>query len=623
MASRVVVFPALLGLFVAALQRVVQATHSNNLAFRSPYKDDDFLAMDPVRVARRALKKRGAARRSEDDHRHIWSQTLNTHHNESDDEQTHHVYKGNLNFTHGVASGDPYDTSVILWTRAVPAHEHGDAFACVTYRVYTTEDLSGTPLTQGVAWTAEDVDWTVKIEATGLQPESYYYYQWANCAKPEEQSPTGRTKTAPSKHGKNVGTQRFAVFSCADYSSGFFNAYSGPVVNDDADYVLHLGDYIYEHGWGGEDIGRAHEPYQEITRLIDYRLRYAQYRTDQDLQALHHKYPLLAVWDDHETADNDWGNENEGGSASGDFTVSYRERSANAKRAYFEWIPIRQVDRNDRNRIWRHFAFGDLVDIIAIDTRKYDRDLTDLYWNTDLVSKLATEVDSNRSIIGDTQRDWFLQQLSNSQQRGTRFTLVLNQVIFGSVDMSAADYGATNLDAWDGYQADRRRVLDHIYDNKIDNVVFLTGDTHATWMLEVNKDNTLLGPKQDARSPAVAKKSNDREALRGQIVEFGVGAVTSAGWGDWMGSEAEATQARGIPLVNEAGGLLYAEGWYKGYASVVVSPQSITTTYWGYQTVRTRNQERKKLAEFVVEHNRNQVKRPLPEVIGARKPGNF
>jgi alkaline phosphatase D len=159
--------------------------------------------------------------------------------------------------------------------------------------------------------------------------------------------------------------------------SGFFSAYSGPVVHQDADYVVHLGDYIYEYGTGGAAIGRQPSKMAEIASLDDYRRRYDQYRTDVDLVSMHENLPIIAIWDDHETANNDWkagsSNSNDsietGGCAYSNGTVCFSDRQVHAKRAYFEWIPIRQVDLADEARIWRDFRFGDLLDIYALDTR--------------------------------------------------------------------------------------------------------------------------------------------------------------------------------------------------------------------------------------------------------------
>lgn len=222
--------------------------------------------------------------------------------------------------------------------------------------------------------------------------------------------------------------------------SGFFSAYSGPVVHNDTDYVVHLGDYIYEYGTGGAAIGRTPSKGQEIFTLDDYRRRYDQYRTDEDLVSMHQNFPIIAIWDDHETANNDWkagsSNSNDsiatGGCAYSNNTVCFSDRAIHAKRAYFEWIPIRQVDLGDQGRIYREFNFGNLLDIVALDTRKYDRDVTDLSYNLDYVKPLAIDLDSDRSIVGPRQEKWIENVLLKSKQKGTAWRMILNQVILGS-----------------------------------------------------------------------------------------------------------------------------------------------------------------------------------------------
>lgn len=222
--------------------------------------------------------------------------------------------------------------------------------------------------------------------------------------------------------------------------SGFFSAYSGPVVHQDSDYVVHLGDYIYEYGTGGASIGRVPSKGAELASLDDYRRRYDQHRTDEDLRSMHEQFPIIAIWDDHETANNDWkagsSDSNDsiatGGCAYSNNTVCFSDRAIHAKRAYFEWIPIRQVDLADQARIYREFNFGDLLDIIALDTRKYDRDITDLSYNVDYVQSLAVELDSGRSIVGPQQEKWIEKTLLESKQRGTTWRMLLNQVILGT-----------------------------------------------------------------------------------------------------------------------------------------------------------------------------------------------
>ncbi|KAK9679729.1 hypothetical protein K7432_016176, partial [Basidiobolus ranarum] len=214
-----------------------------------------------------------------------------------------------FNFTHNVASGDPYHDSVILWTRAEPL-ETKSASVCVKYLV--SPDIDFKKITaSGKVLTTADIDWTIKVEARGLEPLTHYYYKFYSCYDRKVESPVGRTKTMPRANQKIDGSLRFAVYSCSNYPFGFFNAYGIPARTDSMDYVIHLGDYIYEYAGNGDygdgaKIGRVPKPTKVITTLKDYRLRYATYRTDPDLALAHQQFPWMVIWDDHEVADNTW-----------------------------------------------------------------------------------------------------------------------------------------------------------------------------------------------------------------------------------------------------------------------------------------------------------------------------
>jgi alkaline phosphatase D len=236
---------------------------------------------------------------------------------------------GSLNFTHGVASGDPYPNSVILWTRCsptfddvnnnsttsgfvplynpVPIYNDTDEAkpvstspVCLNWKIASDNKLSSV-VDSGTVYTSSDVDYTVKVEATKLSPFTQYWYQFTVCNS-NQTSTVGRTKTTPAPND-NVSGISLAIYSCSNFPFGFFNAYGNPVRKDSVDYVIHLGDYIYEYkngdyGWG-QSIGRVPLPDREIYTLYDYRKRYATYRTDLDLLASHQNFPWIPVWDDH------------------------------------------------------------------------------------------------------------------------------------------------------------------------------------------------------------------------------------------------------------------------------------------------------------------------------------
>ncbi|MEV0966500.1 alkaline phosphatase D family protein, partial [Streptomyces sp. NPDC049910] len=246
-------------------------------------------------------------------------------------------------FVHGVASGDPLPDGVLLWTRvtpspdALPGSGKGPATE-VGWEI--AEDREFTRVVAGGLTTTTAVtDHTVKVDVRGLRPAATYYFRFLTGTAV---SPVGRTRTAPAADAAAPGL-RFGVVSCSNWESGYFAAYRHLAARADLDAVLHLGDYIYEYGTGhlpdDEYVVRRHEPAHEITTLSDYRTRHGMYKTDTDLQAMHAAHPLIAIWDDHEIANNSWsgGAQNHTPGTEGD----YAARAAAAKQAYFEWMPVR------------------------------------------------------------------------------------------------------------------------------------------------------------------------------------------------------------------------------------------------------------------------------------------
>ena len=276
-------------------------------------------------------------------------------------------------FSHGVASGDPLSKQVILWTRFVP--EQAQAVE-VRWQVALDAAFSQV-VTDGRASVSAQSDYTLKVDAAGLQPNTRYYYRFR---VGEILSQVGITKTLPIN---NVNQVKLAVFSCANYPAGFFHAYAEAAKRNDLDAVLHLGDYIYEYGRtdvnkegvtepayasrDAKDLGRQVEPAHEILSLADYRTRYAQYRSDPDLRALHAKSAFICVWDDHEIANDTWkdGAENHNPATEGSFAA----RKQAAIQAYAEWMPIRPVIVNGMLELARSFQWGDLLSLSMLDTR--------------------------------------------------------------------------------------------------------------------------------------------------------------------------------------------------------------------------------------------------------------
>ncbi|KAI0512936.1 PhoD-like phosphatase [Xylaria bambusicola] len=530
-----------------------------------------------------------------------------------------------LNFTHGVASGDPSEDSVILWTRAaptndndasnvtvsgyVPLYDHSteeyvmssNAPVCVDWKIATSESLKHV-VDSGTAYTSSDIDYTVKVEARKLKSFTTYYYQFSICNS-ENKSPVGRTKTIPAAKDKISNPIKLAVYSCSNYPFGFFNAYGNPARKDSVEYVIHLGDYIYEYangeyGWG-DSYGRIPLPNREIHTLYDYRKRLATYRTDIDLLASHQRFPWIPVWDDHEVADNTWRDgsahlNNTEESFIEDGGVSVDQRKMNAVRAYFEWMPIRQVDMDDNLRIWRNFQFGSLFDLIMLDTRQYDRSITDVYWNTHYLSEIYN--DASRSLMGPRQEAWFYRTLKDSERRGTTWRVIGNQIVFSRINSSISSGAETpfNYDQWDGYQANRNRTFHTLYENKIGNNIFLAGDSHASWVSD------LIWLDEHPYDPVTGNGSIG--------VEFAGSAVSSPSPAGQNVTLAEA-QVGSEYFVATNPELQWQDFYYRGYYELSISHERVDAAYFGVPTTKVQSGAEISLANFTVLAGANKLHR--------------
>ncbi len=377
------------------------------------------------------------------------------------------ISRGVNPFRNGVASGDPLADRVILWTRVSPFDDRvGEPVE--THWWIARDSLGLDVVAGGTAEARPEKDYTVKIDATGLEAGTDYYYGFLTQTG---LSSVGRTRTLPQEGVDHV---RMAFASCANYPAGFFNAYACLAEREDIDVVLHLGDYLYEYGNGeygdGTPLGRIPDPLHEVLTLEDYRRRHATYKADIDLQAAHARFPWITIWDDHETANNSYpeGAKNHDPATEGDWQV----RKLAGIRAYYEWMPIRELPTG----LFRTFRFGDLVDLVMLDTRLHGRDPE---------VKRGDEVaasDPSRTLLGEDQKGWLLDALSDSQRAGSAWRVIGQQIMFAPVSFGTLEF---NPDSWHGYRASRTRVLDHLEAEGIDNVVFLTGDVHSSWVFDV------------------------------------------------------------------------------------------------------------------------------------------
>jgi alkaline phosphatase D len=487
-------------------------------------------------------------------------------------------------FTHGVASGDPLSDRVILWTRVRALDANDNTGVLLRWEV--AQDAAFTQVvSRGETLSAASADFTVKVDATGLSAGRSYFYRFVAGL---QNSPTGRCKTLPTG---SVAQARLAVFSCANHPTGYFHAYAEAAKRTDLDAVVHLGDYLYEYGATGyatanaAQLGRVPVPGTETISLADYRTRYAQYRTDPDLQALHAAHPMIAVWDDHEITNDAWrlGAENHQPSE-GD----YATRKAAALQAWHEWMPVRTGTALDQ--IWRRFDWGSLLSLHMLDTRIAGRhlqlDYADFIGANGFNAAGFTAAISNptRQLLGSAQTAWLQQQMAAST---ATWQVLGQQVLMGRMNIpapilfeanqpgsgvSVSVYAAIvqkaqtnpaaltaqerailaqpaipyNLDAWDGYAVARETVLGTAASlNK--NLVVLAGDTHNAWASDLRLLNgTPVG------------------------VEFATASVTSPGFEEYLPNENPAFLAGALTQLIDP--LQYCDTARRGFLLVTATP---------------------------------------------------
>jgi alkaline phosphatase D len=467
--------------------------------------------------------------------------------------------EGRTVFRHGVASGDPLGDRVILWTRV--SGTSASARPRVRWEVARDPEFRSL-VRRGELIAEAERDFTVKVDAAGLQPGTSYYYRFLVNG---ERSPAGRTRTLPAAAARRL---RLAVASCANLPAGYFNAYRGIAARPDLDAVLHLGDYYYEYAnlrYGdGTRFGRIPAPDREIVSLDDYRTRHAQYKTDPDLQEAHRQHPWITVWDDHEIANNTWRdgaqnhNPDQGEGA-------WPARRDAAVQAYREWMPIRENGARGR-RIYRTFRLGPLADLIMLDTRLVGRDRQAAQRD-----QLAVIEDPKRSLLGRAQEEWLFGRLRQSKA-SARWQVLGQQVVFAP--MSPWGRPSGNSDSWDGYRPARDRIIDFLGENRMKNTVILTGDAHSSWAYDVTKDP--WGPYDPATG-------------RGAVaVEFVAPSVTSpSGW------DPRTAQDRLRRLTDARPHLRWADGLSHGYVVLDLTREAVQADWFGVPTIEERTpQER-------------------------------
>jgi alkaline phosphatase D len=522
-------------------------------------------------------------------------------------------------FLHGVASGDPTQKEVILWTRVTPEY---DGEVPVSWEL-ATDDAFSELVQTGNMLTNIGRDYTVKVDAIQLEAGKQYFYRF-KCG--DKLSPVGKTRTLPEGV---VSSIKLAVMSCANFPAGYFNVYELAAQRDDLDAVVHLGDYLYEYARGeyasehAAEIGREVLPAHELISLSDYRTRYGQYRSDASLQKLHAKVPFIAVWDDHEVANDAWrdGAENHQ-QAEGDYGV----RKSSALWAYFEWLPIRPWREGNYEDIYRSFSFGDLVDLHMLDTRIVGREKQLDYANymdpnTGAFNDKAFKADVTwpyRTMLGQPQLEWLQGTLL---QATGKWQVLGQQVLMGQMSLPAAiatqqlsipqfaELGALaqlagraqagdpsltvaeltylqanqqkltpevlaqlqlpaipyNLDAWDGYFYERELILSTAKSMN-HNLVVIAGDTHNAWANEL----------KDYKGNAVG-------------VEFATSSVSSPGLEYYLNIPLEQIPATEAAIVGMVEHLKYANLKDRGYMMLTFTPEEVRSDWHYVDSILTKD----------------------------------
>ncbi|MEY2399532.1 MAG: alkaline phosphatase [Actinomycetota bacterium] len=474
-------------------------------------------------------------------------------------------------FAFGVGSFDPLADRVILWT-------HAATTAAVTWQV-ARDSAFNSILRSGTATGSAATDFTIHVDVDGLQPSTTYWYRFsANGAM----SAVGRTRTLPAPDAA-VDRLRVGVVTCAEWEFGYFGGYRVLAERDDIDFVIALGDYIYEFGtsYGGipspKPGGRTHQPAHELEVLADYRTRHHQYRSDAGLQKLHASHPVIAIYDDHEVC-NDWwrdGAQAHDPATEGDF---HARRDAGL-RAFREWVPMRP-DPTDPAKAYRRFQVGNLVDLFMLDERLY-RDKQPTSAVVGYISVDPAAEDPKRTILGVTQRDWLL----GGVERSTAAWKVLgNPVSMMPIDVGPPLAGVLSsaaialggpgvpppllVEGWDGYNAERTRILNFVNDEKIKDVVVLTGDYHESFATQLPFDRSTYQLNQNSAA-----------------VEFITPSITSPGLSETLqmaslpealtvNTEFDANNAVSNPWVK------YHEGFSNGFGVAEFRPDGMQFDFW-------------------------------------------
>ncbi|WP_232834476.1 alkaline phosphatase D family protein [Rhodoferax ferrireducens] len=498
-------------------------------------------------------------------------------------------------FTLGVASGSPLHDSVVLWTRLIAPDSLNLSLGSdpVTVRWEVAHDEKFTRLVQnGQALASHELAHSVHVEVAGLDADRWYFYRFR---VGEFVSPLGRTRTFPKPEAR-VGRLRLGYASCQKWEDGYFTAWRH-MRDENLDVVMFLGDYIYEYPAKNSKIRTPSGGW--VLSLDDYRQRYALYKSDADLQAMHAACPWLMTWDDHEVQ-NDYAGLQTGYSSDSDPAepANFLARRAAAYQAYYEHMPIRAsvltqglaglVNASQKGaemRIFTHLQYGQLASLYLLDARQYKDPQVCNTGDAPGSSRLNPAtcpqwIDPKRSLLGAQQEQWLNDEFSSTRSRNTGWNVLGQQSLFGQRDFKVGPGQTLWNDGWDGYSAARTRLTDSLRKNQVANPVLLGGDVHENWVGHVKADYS------DPGSASVG-------------VEFCGTSITSRSGGN----------AKTAERLAENPHFLFADAQRKGYGVVELTPRQLTTTLRVVDNVTSRDTRIETLASFVVQSGRPLIER--------------
>lgn len=468
-------------------------------------------------------------------------------------------------FQLSVASGDPLSDRVVIWTRLAPDPLSDGGMpqedVPVIWEVFSDEE-GLQPVRNGWAWARPALAHSVHVDVDGLRPDTFYWYRFR--VGDAWQSPMGRTRTWPAP-ADSPDELRLAFACCQKYRSGFYSAHAH-LAEMDLHGVVFLGDYIYESGNDPEVEGRLPIDLERVTDLPGFRGRYGGYRMDPDLQASHAMHPWIVTWDDHEVSNNYAGMQlSESRSRDGDGEEIRRA----GYQAWYEHMPVRIPMPEDPAfmKIYRSFAFGDLVSMQVLDARQY----RDPQPCEDEIGPPCEELlAGGLSMLGPEQKAWLLEELQGSQ---AHWNVIAQQVLFTPVLM---EVGFANPDQWDGYLDSRQQILDVLADPAVQRPMVISGDVHAAGFAELYAD------QMDAESPTVA---------------YEVLATSISSGGD--GAEGIARAASLAEVVSDRAH--YFDAARRGFAVCTWRREACEVVHWAVTTVSAREADRYRAAVYRID----------------------